>query len=104
MSVQITSFDTPMTVGSETYIFPRVSPGRSRILELHGTFGGATAKIGYLSPSGTVIFYKVTTGGIDVSTTVEDSWVVDTPHTGKFAIQLIGGTNPNLKISLTGRV
>ncbi len=103
MSVEIDSFNTPMTTGSETYIFPRVSLGRSRILELSGTFGGATAKIGYVSPSDSIIYYKVSTGGDDVSTTVEDSWVVDTPSSGKFAIQLIGGSSPNLKVTLTGR-
>jgi hypothetical protein len=103
MSIEIDSFNTFMTEGNETYIFPRVSPGRSRILELSGDFDGATAKIGYLSPSDNVVYYKVSTGGDDVSTTVEDSWVVDTPSSGKFVIVLVGGSSPNLKVTVTGR-
>ncbi len=93
-------FESVMTT-SGIYAFPKVSAGKRRILELSGGFGGGTATVGYVSPSGAFIAYKVSTGGASITATAEESWVVDTPATGQFAISLSGATGASLKLTAT---
>jgi hypothetical protein len=99
-----TQFRTSITADGE-YAFTHTSIGRTRILELYGDFEGASVTIGYVSPSGIFIPYKVSTGGAPIVTTVEESWVVDTPSSGKFAVLVSGaGPDTDLKLAVTGKV
>lgn len=94
------SFETPITDNGE-WLFPAVTPGSKNILELSGDFDGGTATVGYLSPSGNFIAYKVSTGGTDVTTTEEESWTVNAPSSGRFMISLSSSTSPSLNLKIT---
>lgn len=94
------SFETPITEDGD-FTFPAVTPGSKNILELSGDFGGGTATIGYISPTGNFIAYKISTGGDDVTTDEEESWILNAPSSGRYAISLSGSTSPSLTLKVT---
>ena len=97
-----TFFETPITANGN-YEFPPMAPARSFVIEIYGTFGGGTATIGYISPSGIFIAYKTALAGPNLTTTFEESWILESPGSGQFAILVAGATTPSLKFKVTIR-
>lgn len=77
---------------NDTFAFPKQNTERRYVLELHGVFGGATATIGYIDPSGGFVSFKRPNGVDPASTIGSEGWVVETPKSGQFAVQTTGAT------------
>jgi hypothetical protein len=93
-------FETAIVADGE-YAFPPLQPGRRVVVEIFGNFGGGTLTVGYISPSGQFIAYKISTGGADVTTTEEESFEVILPSRGQVAVSLSGATDPLLHVRTT---
>jgi len=89
--MQNQEFASPMKT-TDVFAFPNMSGERRRILNLFGTFGGATATIGYLDPAGAFVSFKASVGGAAVTATASESWVFETPTSGRFTVSIAGAT------------
>lgn len=82
----LTSYDTAMEA-DDTFTFPHLPPGYLAVVELSGSFGGASATLGYLDRSGEFAAFKDGTGA-DISTSVPTGWQVRIPISGTLAVTI----------------
>lgn len=94
------NFRVPI-VADGTYVFPQLVPGRQRIIEFAGDFGGGTLQLGYLSTMGDFVPFTAEVGGDPLEFTTADGVVVDTPATGQFIAYLTGATDPSIQLNFT---